>query len=86
MWDNWKGQRRRVADLWAEVPQSTPLRGKVAVAAILVVGVEIPVPAGHSTHAPSPGPQVPLPPRAADSDPLLLSQAMQEYRDPGTAD
>ena len=78
-WDNRKGQRRCLASLRAAAPQHTPLRGAVAVAAILAVGMETPAPADRSTHALSPGPQVPLPPRAADSDPLLLSQAAQGY-------
>jgi len=59
----------------AAAAQCTPLRGAVAVVVTLAVGMETPATAGHSVCTPSPGPQLPLPPRAADSDPLLLPQA-----------
>jgi len=72
-WDDRKGQQRRPADLRVAVPQRIPLRGTVAVVT-LAVGVETPVPVGLATHTAFPGPQVSLPPRAADLDPLLLSQ------------
>jgi len=73
-WDDRKGQRRRPADLRAVAPQRIPLRGAVAVVVTLAVGVETPVPVGLAAHTPFPGPQVSLPPQAADLDPLLLSQ------------
>ena len=84
-WDDRKGQRRRLAGLRAAAPQRTPLHGTVAMAAILAVEVETPASAGHSARDPSPGPQVPLPPRADDSDRLLLSQAVGGCWDPRTA-
>ena len=73
-WDDRKGQRRHPADLRAMAPQRIPLRGAVAALVTLAVGVETPVPVGLAARTPFPGPQVSLPPRAADSDPLLLSQ------------
>jgi len=71
MWDDRKGQRWRPVDLRVVAPQQIPLRGAVATPA---VGVETPVPVGLTAHAPFPGPQVSLPPQAANSEPLLLSQ------------
>jgi len=75
-WDDRKGQRRRPADLRAVAPQHIPFRVAVAVAVTLAVEVETPVPVGLATRTAFPGPQVSLPSRAADSDPLLLSQVV----------
>ena len=74
MWDDWKGQWRHPADLRVVAPQQIPLRGTVAVVVTVVVGVETPVSVCLAARTTFPGPQVSLPPRAADSDPLLLSQ------------
>ena len=58
-------------------PQCIPLRGAVAVVVTQAVGVETPVPVGLAARTAFPGLQVSLPSRAADSDPLLLSQVVQ---------
>ena len=84
-WNNQKWQRQRAAGLWAAAPQRTPLCGAVAVVVTLAAVAEIPAPAGRPARDPAPGPHVPLPPRAADSDPLLLSQTAEGYKDPETA-
>jgi len=73
-WDDRKGWQRCLANLRAVVPQRIPLHGVVAVVMTLAVGVETPVPVGLAARTAFPGSQVSLPPRAADSDPLLLSQ------------
>ena len=80
MWDDRKGQRRRPADLRAVAPQRIPLRGAVAVVVTLAVGVETPVPAGLAMLTVFSGPQVSLPPRAADSTPSCFHRWHREAR------